>query len=69
MLSCSNCTKDLDLDEAPDTGECPECGHPMVEYGEKAAELRSGFNQAVEEAIGAGLSRIAHVTKRKVGTN
>lgn len=69
MLSCSNCTKDLDLDEAPDTGLCPVCNGELVEYGEKAETLRQGFNQAVEEAIGSGLSRIAHVTNRKAGNN
>lgn len=45
-MECSNCHKVHDLDVAPDTGECLECGGLLLEPGEKLEDHSAG---AMEE--------------------
>lgn len=65
-LHCSDCKALVDLDEAPDTGECPACGGPTVEAESERNALTQGFANAIVGAVSDGIAA-AGIAKKRLG--
>ncbi len=65
-LHCSDCKTDIDLDEVPDTGECPRCGGPTVEDEGERTALTQGLARAIVGAVSDGIAA-ASIAKQRIG--